>query len=251
VQRPCRTRSWHRSPLRHGQHLPPRSASRLCLTPSSANGQRSVSSRYLHCLGRQELHALLTGSVDFSAWQGCHPRLRATYRLRSSRSCASRANSPLKGDHKSLRSDRPALFGEIITRMRGCHDRVVAGTMTSTARDLASLDFAWSADRSRKEKKRVGALVSPHSSLPIGFSTSSFRVNRNLSLCSPPFFGRSSRQPAQLDITEFTRPLRRYSDRKKASRSALWMAGRHVIQIQGRSHGAAPISTGPTTEPFG
>ena len=199
MQRPCRTRSRHRSPLRHGQHLPPRSASRLCLTPSSANGQRSGSSRYLHCPGRKELHALLTGSVDFSAWQGCHPRLRATYRLRSSRSCASRANSPLKGDHKSLRSDRPALFGEIITRRRGCHDRVVAGTMTSTARDLASLSFVRVAGWSRKEKKRVGAQRGPHSSLPVGVFTSSYLVNVNLSRGAPPFFSGPSR-PSGLSL---------------------------------------------------
>jgi hypothetical protein len=33
--------------------------------------------------------------------------------LRSCRSWASRANSPLEDDQNSLRSDRPALFGEI------------------------------------------------------------------------------------------------------------------------------------------
>jgi hypothetical protein len=218
----------------------------------------------------------LTGSVDFSAWQGCHPQPRATYRLRSCRSCARETNSSLEDDQNSLRSDHPALFGEIITRRRGCHERLVAGKSARSARDLAPLDLVWIAGWRRKEKKRVGAQKGPHSSLPVGVFTSSFRVNRSLSLCLPPSSSCPSR-PRGLSLsrrfhsTVSTKragprselgkarsagphPLRgypayapryvagsapgasntarrrslnqRYSDRKKASKSALWMAGR-------------------------
>ena len=159
-------------------------------------------------LGTKKVHAPFTGSVDFSASQGCHPQPRATYLLRSCHSCASQANSSLEDDQNSLRSDHPALFGEIITRRRGCHDRLVAGTTTSIARDFASLNFVCIADRSRKEKKRVGALVSPHSPLPAAFSTSSFRVNRSLSLCSPPSSNCPSRPswPSRLRRCSLDRP---------------------------------------------
>jgi len=152
----------------------------------------------------------LTGKVNFSAWQGCHPQPRATYLLRSCRSCASDTNSSLEDDQNSLRSDRSALLYAIITRGQSLHDRLVAGTTTSAARDLAPIDSVSIADRSRKEKKRVGALVSPHSSLPIGFSTSSIRVNRNLPLCSPPSFSCPSR-PSRPSLSRRCSLDQRYS----------------------------------------
>ena len=71
----------------------------------------------------------------------------------------------------------------------------------------------------------MGAQKGPHSSLPVGVFTSSYLVNVNLSRGAPPFFSGPSR-PSGLPRLWRCSLDRHYSDRKKASRSALWMAGR-------------------------
>lgn len=170
-----------------------KSVSLLYLTVSRANEHRSGSAGYFLRRGRQELHALSTESVNSSVGQGRHPEPTPTYPLHTSRPGAGQADSSLQSDQHSLRGDRSALLYAIITRGQSPQDRLVAGTATSTASDLASLSFVRVAGSSRKEKKRVGALLGPHSSLPIGVFTSSFLVNVNLSRGAPPFFSRPSR----------------------------------------------------------